>query len=320
MFPRARGLPSSVVSRWGISRQMSTWLLRNARHYDLIHVDYVWPWSTLIAAIAGSRSGRPVVMTAHESLTNFDIKTNSGPASRKQQAKLWMRRIIMRYIDLLVMTSEMELADSVRSDEHAVVVPHPVIAEPPETPMLEPPMPPLIVGYIGRLHPKKNIDVLLRAVAMLEVSTKVIVCGQGDASYCSQLKQLEDELSLTTCIEWRGHVDPAGRARLFAESHVVAMPSTYECFGMAAAEAMAAGVPVIVSKTTGVAPVVKEYGCGKLVEAGEVDELHTALADIAEDASWRRQARVNSLRAALTAYSYDSYGRRMASIYTQLMA
>ena len=193
MFPRARGLPSSVVSRWGISRQMSTWLLRNARHYDLIHVDYVWPWSTLIAAIAGSRSRHPGIMTAHESLTNFDIKTNSGPASRKQQAKLWMRRIIMRYIDLLVMTSEMELADSVRSDEHAVVVPHPVIAEPPETPMLEPPMPPLIVGYIGRLHPKKNIDVLLRAVAMLEVSTKVIVCGQGDASYCSQLKQLEDK-------------------------------------------------------------------------------------------------------------------------------
>jgi glycosyltransferase involved in cell wall biosynthesis len=318
MFPRTRWLPSSTVSRWGISRQMSVWLLRNARHYDVIHVDYVWPWSTLIAAIAGSRARRPVVMTAHESLTSFDIEANGRATNHKKQAKLWLRALLMRYVDLLVMTSELERADSVRPNECTIVVPHAVIADLPAQPPAEPPLPPLAVGYIGRLHPKKNLDVLLRAVATSENSIAVVVCGDGDPDYRAQLQGLADELSLN--VEWRGHVDAAGRADLFAQSHVVAMPSAYECFGMAAAEAMAAGVPVIVSKTTGVAPVVDEYDCGRLVEAGDVDELCAALDDIAADASWRRRARINSLRAAVGTYSFDSYGERMAAIYAELVA
>jgi glycosyltransferase involved in cell wall biosynthesis len=318
MFPRARWLPSSAVSRWGVSRQMSIWLLRNARHYDVIHVDYVWPWSTLIAAIAGSNAGRPVVMTAHESLTGFDIGANARSSSYKRQAKLWMRALLMRYVDLLVMTSEMECADSVKPDERAVVVPHAVVLDLPGQPPTESPLPPLVVGYIGRLHPKKNLDVLLRAVARMGTSTLVVVCGDGDPDYRAQLYRLANELSVN--VEWRGHVDAAGRTDLFMQSHVVAMPSAYECFGMAAAEAMAAGVPVIVSKTTGVAPVVDEYDCGKLVEAGDVDELCAALTDIAADSVWRRGARINSLRAAVATYSFDAYGERMAAIYAELVA
>ena len=230
-----------------------------------------------------------------------------------------MRTFLMRYIDIIVMTSDLEHADSIRPTERAVVIPHPVVVDPPEDPATEPQFPPLVVGYIGRLHPKKNVEVLLRAVAALGISAKVIVCGDGDPAYRAQLHQLVDELSLTARVEWRGHVDAAGRANLFAESHVVAMPSTYESFGMAAAEAMAAGVPVIVSRTTGVAPVVEKYECGKLVDAGAVDELHAALADIASDASWRRQARINSLRAASAAYSYDSYAERIAAVYAELV-
>jgi glycosyltransferase involved in cell wall biosynthesis len=318
MFPRTRGLPSSAVSRWGISHQMSVWLLRNIHRYDVVHVDYVWAWSTLVAAIAGSCVRRPVVMTAHASLTSFDIETHSR-SGMYRKAKLWMRALLMRYVDLLVMTSEMEYADSVRPNERAIVVSHAVVADLPDQPPVEPTLPPLVVGYIGRLHTTKNLEVLLRAVAMLRIPTNLIVCGDGDPSYRAQLHQLAKELSLTHRVEWRGHVDAAGRADLFAQSHVVAMPSAYECFGMAAAEAMAVGVPVIVSRTTGVAPVVEKYECGKLVEAGDVDELRAALADIAGDASWRRRARINSLRAASATYSYDSYGERMAAVYADLV-
>lgn len=318
MFRRARWLPSSAVSRWGVSRQMTMWLLRNARHYDVVHVDYVWPWSTLVAAIAGAHARRPVVMTAHESLTSFDMGTNAHSTSRKRQAKLWMRALLMRHVDLLVMTSEMECADSVRPNEHATVVPHAVVADLKERPPPEAPLPPLVVGYIGRLHQKKNLDVLLRAVAAMGTPVMVIVCGDGEPDYRAQLHRLADQLSLE--VEWRGHVDAAGRSDLFAQSHVIAMPSAYECFGMAAAEAMAAGVPVIVSKATGVAPVVDEYDCGKLVEAGDVNELRAALAYIAADTCWRRRARINCLRAAVATYSFDSYGERMAAIYAELVA
>jgi glycosyltransferase involved in cell wall biosynthesis len=323
LFPRARGLPRSAVSRWGVSRQMSVWLLRNAHRYDVVHIDYVWAWSTLIAAVAGARARRPVVMTAHESLTRFNIERRSGSDNSKGRlrtwAKLYMRRLLMRYVDLAIMTSELEHADSSSPTERAVVIPYPVVVDPPEVPATEPPFPPLVVGYIGRLHPKKNVEVLLRAVAELGASANVIICGDGDPAYRAELHRLAAELSLTARVEWRGHVDAAGRANLFAESHVVAMPSTYESFGMAAAEAMAAGVPVIVSRITGVAPVVEKYECGKIIEPGDVTALHEAIIDVASDASWRLNARASSLRAALLTYSYNAYSTKMELLYKELI-
>ena len=321
MFRRTRVAPPSVASRWGISWRMTAWLLRNARNYDVVHVDYVWAWSTLIAAIAGARARRPVVMTAHESLTQYNVEQRSGSANSnatvRTQAKLRMRGVLMRYIDLVVMTSELEQADSMRAGERSVVISFPV-ADPLERATSDPAFPPLVVGYIGRLHPKKNVDVLLSAVAGLDGVARVIICGDGEPAYRTRLHALADALSLTGIVEWRGHVDAAGRARLFAESHVVAMPSTYESFGMAAAEAMAAAVPVIVSRSTGVAPVVERYACGTLVTAGEVDELRDALAAVAGDPSWRREARANALRAAASAFSYEAYGEQIAAVYAEL--
>lgn len=319
MFPHASGLPRSLASRWGVSRQLTVWLLRHVRAYDVVHVDFVWAWSTISAALAGSIARRPVVMTAHESLTNYGIRTRSG--SDNHGAWLWslakrsVRRILMRHVALIVMTSDMEYTDSVRASERAVVIPHAVVDEPPPEPPVEPPLSPFTVGYIGRLHPKKNIDVLLRAIANLGIPVHLIVCGDGDPAYRTQLHDLAEQLCVSDRVEWRGHVDPTGRASLFAASHVIAMPSTYECFGMAAAEAMAAGVPVIVSKTTGVAPIVEKHDCGKLVEAGRVDQLCAALADIVGDAAWRRRARLNSLRAVSATYSYDSYGSQIGAAY-----
>lgn len=178
----------------------------------------------------------------------------------------------------------------------------------------------MIVGYIGRLHPKKNVGILLRAVAMLEIPAKLVICGDGDPHYRQWLHQLADELSLTECIEWCGQVDDVGRANLFARSHVIVMASMYECFGMSAAEAMAAGVPVVVSKTTGVASVVQMYECGKIVDPGEIDQLRDALAEFYRDSAWRGRARINALQAAVDTYSYSSYRKRISEIYTRLIA
>lgn len=318
MFPRASGVPSGAASRLGISRQMSVWLLRNVHRYDVIHVDYVWAMSTLLAAIAGSRAKRPVVLTAHESLTRFGIHCQSRSGAHVR-TKLWLRGLLMRYVDLLVMTSEMEYADSVRPGEAATVIPHPVTSGPPATLVASTPIPPLTVGYIGRLHPKKNVDILLRAIAGLDTPVRLIVCGDGDPAYRSELRRLATVLAVDDHVEWRGHVDARGRAELFAESHVVAMPSAYECFGMAAAEAMTAGVPVIVSRSTGVAPVVEEYDCGKIVEAGDENSLGTALEDVAKDETWRDGARVRSLKAAAENYDFGSYGTRISAAYAKLI-
>ena len=310
MFPRPRWC-SHQAGLWGISAQLTIWAARNIRRFDVVHVHYVWTLSTVVGVFLGAVTRRPVVLTAHESLTRYDIDTASG-SGLKRRLKLGLRRILIRHVDVVVCASPLERQDSLDPGESGVVIYHPVVEAPLAVARPEPPEPPFVIGYLGRLHPKKNVEIALRAVARLP-TTRLVLCGDGDPTYREHLHALADRLGVSDRIVWRGHVDATGRDALFSECHVTVMPSAYECFGMAAAEAMAAGVPVIVSKTTGLAEVVSEFSAGGVVETGDADDLASCLRTMM--ASSRSPLRSNAAAAAENRLSFDAYGEAIAATY-----
>ena len=80
-----------------------------------------------------------------------------------------------------------------------------------------------------------------------------------------------------------GFVAPRDRAAFFAAVDVLVMPSTYECFGMVAAEALSAGLPVIVTPQTGIAEIVRAHEAGVIVPVGNPDAIRTAIRQILAD-------------------------------------
>jgi glycosyltransferase involved in cell wall biosynthesis len=134
--------------------------------------------------------------------------------------------------------------------------------------------------YFGRLDWfQKGLDLLLDAVEILarrDPAMRLRIAGRGkDAARVREeigRRRLGDQVLLL------GPVDEAERLRLFAGARALLMPSRFEGFGMVAAEAMAAGVPVVAAASGSLPEVVAPPDGGILVEPGDAMALADAVS------------------------------------------
>jgi hypothetical protein len=92
------------------------------------------------------------------------------------------------------------------------------------------------VGFLGRIDPKKNIDVLLRAIALLPPSFSLVIAGDGQEKLKQQLVALVTELGIQDRVKWRGFVNAHEKDDFFRSIDVLVMPSQFESFGIVAVE------------------------------------------------------------------------------------
>lgn len=142
---------------------------------------------------------------------------------------------------------------------------------------------PLRLGFLGRLSHAKGVDVLARALRLLERSsygTFQLVLG-GEARFVGEgeATRIQERIdALRTPVEWLGWADPG---RFFSTIDVLVVPSIWqEPFGLVALEAMAAGVPVIVSDA-GALPEVVGPDHPWIVPAGDAGALADVLKSVA---------------------------------------
>lgn len=175
-----------------------------------------------------------------------------------------------------------------------------------------------LVLYLGRVSRKKGLDLLVRAFAEQDARAHLAIVGPDDGDGCTAM--LEREIARLG-IASRAHLLPArfGDAKLtaFADADIFALPSLNENFGNAAAEAAASGIPVIVTRTCGVAPLLD--GRGALVIGYDKTELRQALMTLLRDPD--RAADLGKAgRAAAAELSWAQPVREMEDLYAALVA
>jgi glycosyltransferase involved in cell wall biosynthesis len=133
----------------------------------------------------------------------------------------------------------------------------------------------LRVLFVGRLDRQKGADVLCSAIGKLPGEVAAIFAGSA---------VLADSCSVIFPPNARGlgWVSAEEREDLFASADVVVVPSRWEGFGLIAAEAMRAGLPVIASRVGGLQELVDDDVTGLLVEPGDVDALVSAMRRISD--------------------------------------
>jgi len=314
----SRSLRHEKAGTWGLSLPLALWILRHARKFDAIHIQYVWAATTVLGVLAGRIAGTPVVVTPHESLTTYDIDFTSG-SRIKRGAKLTLRSLVLRGIDVVAFSSELERRDSPLPAGKGVVIAHAVAERTVESPPGEPEGTGITLGFLGRFHPKKNLADILRALSLLEADRyRLIVAGGGPPDTEKRLEVLVDELGLGGRVEWRGQVDVEARQEFFNDLHVLVMPSHYECFGMVAAESMAAGIPAIVSRETGIGDLIREYGAGIVIDRVSPEDLTVAIREFAEDRARHAELREQSLKLVNDRLTFDAYAASTGSLYSSL--
>ncbi|PWT73895.1 MAG: glycosyl transferase family 1 [Chloroflexi bacterium] len=252
--------------RWGadLSLRMLLQLWPMIRWADVVHLTGVYSPPTIPTLLLCRLAGKPLAWSPRGSLQRWERSTK--PLAKKIWEKVCTALIRNRRC-LLHVTSEEEARDSEARipNAQAVVIPNGV--DVPELPTRDwQPRGQLRLLYLGRLHPIKGIENLLKAIQVLtDRSITLALCGDGEEQYLRILTTLVKELGIEASVKFRGHVDGSEKLKGFTEADICVLPSFSENFGIAVAEALAHGIPVIASKGTPWSGLEK-HGCGMWVD------------------------------------------------------
>ena len=150
-----------------------------------------------------------------------------------------------------------------------------------------------VLLYVGRISKEKDLDIIAaayRKVRKRHPSTRLAFVGDGP-----YLKELRD--SLPDAI-FTGYLSGGDLAKAFASADIFVFPSTTDTFGNVVLEAMASGLPAIVSDTGGPRELVKNGVTGYVTRSHDVDDFCTATERLVGDAGLRETMRKNA-RAAV---------------------
>lgn len=329
--------------RYKFSLNLLRWLSRNVHHYDIVHIHALFsPLSTAAATLCRWRNV-PYILRPLGTLDPLDLR-------KKQRIKAlygqWLERPNLAGAVAVHFTSEEEARISERFGvkTHDIVIPLGVQlpeADPAATsgfpapdPRLDPdprlnppgerdrPWEPTLL-FMSRIDPKKGFDLLIPALDRLAaagVAFRLVVAGSNpqDPEYEARTLATLRNRSWGDRVETLGFVSGVTKRAWLDRADVFVLPSYYENFGIAVAEAMAAGVPVAISKGIHIWPAVVESGGGWVCDCtveGVAEMLRTALRDRTEC----RQRGDRARRYAHEHYSWPAIAQQTLTTYADLL-
>lgn len=166
--------------------------------------------------------------------------------------------------------------------------------------------------FMGRLHPRKGVDVLIHAFKRANVPNTRLVIAGPDEGFLAQLQPLLDERIIVT-----GYLGGADRLDALAAADVFALPAIGEGLSMASLEALAAGVPVLLSPGCNLPEVITSY-TGMVADIDGYD-FAWGLQRLLLDNAMRRHMRANARRLIASRFTWDRVAAALESIYAQMM-
>lgn len=321
---RVRFFPRQT-RKYAFSAPMRSWLRANIRNYDIIHTHGLFTFAPLAAARLARTARVPYVMTPHGALDAWGMSNKSrfikatsvrlveGPLLATASAVNFMSRLEqeraarhgLSFRPLLLPVGIID-PDAERA---SAIAPIEALAGDPRRMLL----------FLARIHPIKCADILLRAFAGLEDrECMLVIAGGGDASLVDSLRNLAGELGIAERVKWMGFMGGAGKRWLLSRASIFTLPSASENYGIAAVEAMNAGLPVIVTAGCGLAEFVRRHGAG-IVTDGSVAALRTALDTLLANVELARGMGEAGRRAACQELSLDACGERLEKSYRHLL-
>lgn len=173
--------------------------------------------------------------------------------------------------------------------------------------------------YLGTLEPRKNIDRLVDAYALvrqrIDNPPKLVIAGRKGWQYDSVFKKVR-ELGLADDVIFTGYVDAPDSPLLMNGAIAFVFPSIYEGFGLPPLEAMACGTPVIASNAASLPEVVGDAAL--MVDPFSTESIADTIERIILDEDLRSELSRKGLERALH-YSWDNSVRIIADAYDRLI-
>lgn len=295
------------------------WFLwRRRATYDVIHVHGL-SYHTFAAALAGRWLRRPTIVKLANSGEASDIdKMRRGQHLALSRFMLPTALSCDRFVALNPAVVE-ELASAGVPPDRIVRIPNGVEVEPTSRDSYELHDPARLL-FVGRLHAQKGVDTLLRAFRQLRDARSAPLRLElvGDGPLREELMTLAVGLGISADVHFAGNRDDVPRS--LGEADVFVLPSRAEGLSNALLEAMASGLPVVVSRIPGNVDVIRDQMDGLLVDVDDPAALATAIERLLADADLRGRLGRSARRTALETYALGEVARRYEELYASVLA
>lgn len=310
-------------------------------NYDIIHSHY---WLSGEAALMLRRSWQvPVVHMFHTLGKMKNIVARSSEETETTQRELIEERLL-RDVDRVVAATPLDRAHMVwhyGADASRIeLIPCGV-----DLKLFQPgdqatareqlglaPQPKRLIVTVGRMEPLKGMDALIRALAIvhkrrpdLAATSEVALIGGGNESQEAEwnneqrrLNQLRTDLGVKDAVHFVGARPQEQIPLFYAAADIVAVPSHYESFGMAALEALACAKPVIASNVGGLPSMITDGDNGFLIPHDNPEALADRIETLFDDPALAQRLAERAQERAQN-YSWSRIARDNAQLYERLI-
>jgi glycosyltransferase involved in cell wall biosynthesis len=292
----------------------------------IVHIHAIWEQLLHVSARSAQKRNIPYILTPHGMLDPWSLAQN------KWAKKLMMTWRIRRNLDraaALHFTSNTERDLTAPLKLRAPKIVEPIGLEMADYEHLPPGGTfrqrypqigdrPLIL-FLGRIHPGKGLEHLVPALAQADVPGAMLaVVGPDSENFRGVIEGLVEKHGLKDRVIFTGFLDGVDRLAALSDADLFCLPSDHENFGMSIVEALAAGVPVLISDHVAIWREIVDANVGAATApetAAVARELHRWLTD----AALRKTAAENARSFVWSRYDWDQIARRWRRHYEDIL-
>lgn len=275
------------------SPRLLPWLKANIRSFDIVVAHALWQYHTVAVRTAARQQNVPYVVYTHGMLDPYFKRTHPLKHAKKWLFWPWADYPVLRDADAVLFTTEEErlLArqsfwlysakekvvnfGTARPEGNAEKQREVFYARYPELKGKR------IVLFMGRIHPKKGCDLAIEAFATVlrsDPNWRLVMAGPDQVGWQAELSRLAQRLTIGDRVTWTGMLSGDEKWGALHAADFFFLPSHQENFGVVVAEALACGVPALISNRINIWREVKDAEAG-LVNA---DSLEGAISVLRE--------------------------------------
>jgi glycosyltransferase involved in cell wall biosynthesis len=285
------------------------WLFKNRRNIDVVHVHLGRDLVSMPAALLALLLKKRVIVQTHGMI----IKSKHPIAPVMDR---FVTRPILRRADVVLYLTSRERDDllEVESNITAQALPNGV---PPSPPLASPNDGAVEVLYLARLQERKRPTLFVetaRDILTEGIDARFTLVGPDGGEGTNVRDAISRGNGFAKSIRWEGSLPPEETADRMAHASIYVLPSVDEPFSMSVLEAMAIGLPVVITESCGLADTVRASGCGIVVDHSQ-KSLTTAVRRLIEDPELREKMGDAGRRTAQENFSMDAIGQTLLTAY-----
>ena len=267
---------SPYIVSWGLVRALK----ENIKKFDLVHVHGLYRFPQAAAAYFCRKYKVPYLIRPHGSLDPFLYSHKRHRISKRIYELLIENKNLNSASAIHFTTSEeMKLVEPLQLRSPGIVIPNGLDSAKYDS------LPPFgtfrkkycigdkkIILHFGRINFKKGMDILVKAFAEVSRSRDdvlLVIAGPDNEGYKSQLETWITEENITSKVLFTGMLQGKDTLEVLRDADIFALPSYTENFGIAVVEAMASGLPVVISDKVNIWSAVRDAGAGLVTTCNE---------------------------------------------------